>query len=536
MGSLSIFLCFILGAFGAVNYSQGMIGRYESYMAGILRYTLTEIDGDALEECINSGKANASYDRVQKVLDRIKETHDIEFIYIVKPLNTGNEDNMMNVMAGATAYEKAHEKDSLVLLGQYTGDAYSPEVAENYLKGMKAGREEITYFSNTTEFGHDYTALVPIMNSKGEAVAILAVDISINEIGTVLTKYIISIVIVMCFLIGIFLTGLYKWLSKRVIVPISRIQVSAERFVESSHGQEDPDKIIFENPGIKSGDEVQALSEALVTMASDLKKYMKNLMLETKEKERIGAELGVATHIQSSMLPCIFPAFPDRDEFDIYATMTPAKEVGGDFYDFFMVDDRHLAIVMADVSGKGVPAALFMVIGKTLIKDHTVPGRNLGEVFTEVNNILCESNDNGMFITAFEGVLDLVTGEFRYVNAGHEKPFIYRKGKGYEEYKTRAGFVLAGMENIKYKEQVIQLEAGDRIFQYTDGVTEATDMDKQLYGMDRLNSVLNLKCAECSPEETLRLVKADIDAFVGGADQFDDITMLCLEYVRKMEE
>ena len=319
-------------------------------------------------------------------------------------------------------------------------------------------------------------------------------------------------------------------------MPISRIQISAERFVESSHGQDDPDKIIFENPGIKSGDEVQALSEALVTMASDLKKYMKNLMLETKEKERIGAELGVATHIQSSMLPCIFPAFPDRDEFDIYATMTPAKEVGGDFYDFFMVDDRHLAIVMADVSGKGVPAALFMVIGKILIKDHTVPGRNLGEVFTEVNNILCESNDNGMFITAFEGVLDLVTGEFRYVNAGHEKPFIYRKGKGYEEYKTRAGFVLAGMENIKYKEQVIQLEAGDRIFQYTDGVTEATDMDKQLYGMDRLNSVLNLKCAECSPEETLRLVKADIDAFVGGADQFDDITMLCLEYVRKMEE
>ena len=536
VGSLSIFLCFILGAFGAVNYSQGMIGRYESYMAGILRYTLTEIDGDALEECINSSKANASYDRVQKVLDRIKETHDIEFIYIVKPLNNGSEDNMMNVMAGATAYEKAHEKDSLVLLGQYTGDAYSPEVAENYLKGMKAGGEEITYFSNTTEFGHDYTALVPIMNSKGEAVAILAVDISINEIGTVLTKYIISIVIVMCILIGIFLTGLYKWLSKRVIVPISRIQVSAERFVESSHGQEDPDKIIFENPGIKSGDEVQALSEALVTMASDLKKYMKNLMLETKEKERIGAELGVATHIQSSMLPCIFPAFPDRDEFDIYATMTPAKEVGGDFYDFFMVDDRHLAIVMADVSGKGVPAALFMVIGKTLIKDHTVPGRNLGEVFTEVNNILCESNDNGMFITAFEGVLDLVTGEFRYVNAGHEKPFIYRKGKGYEEYKTRAGFVLAGMENIKYKEQVIQLEAGDRIFQYTDGITEATDSDKQLYGMDRLNSVLNLKCAECSPEETLRLVKADIDAFVGGADQFDDITMLCLEYVRKMEE
>ena len=235
------------------------------------------------------------------------------------------------------------------------------------------------------------------------------------------------------------------------------------------------------------------------------------------------------------MLPCIFPAFPDRDEIDIYATMTPAKEVGGDFYDFFMVDERHLAIVMADVSGKGVPAALFMVIGKTLIKDHTQLGRDLGEVFTEVNNILCESNDNGMFITAFEGVLDLVTGEFRYVNAGHEMPFIYRKDGKYEAFKIRPGFVLAGMENIKYKEQKIQLNVGDKIFQYTDGVTEATDINDCLYGMDRLNSILNEKCINADPQETLKFVKSDIDTFVGNREQFDDITMLCLEYLKEME-
>lgn len=176
-----------------------------------------------------------------------------------------------------------------------------------------------------------------------------------------------------------------------------------------------------------------------------------------------------------------------------------------------------------------------MVIGKTLIKDHTKPGRDLGEVFTEVNNILCESNDNGMFITAFEGVLDLVTGEFRYVNAGHEKPFIYRKGKGYEAYKIRPGFVLAGMENIRYKEQMIQLDIGDKVFQYTDGVTEAMNKDNQLYGMDRLHHILNQQCQTCSPEKTLELVKADIDAFAGDNNQFDDITMLCLEYTKKME-
>lgn len=247
------------------------------------------------------------------------------------------------------------------------------------------------------------------------------------------------------------------------------------------------------------------------------------------------AELNVATNIQKSMLPCIFPAFPDREEFDVFATMDPAKEVGGDFYDFFMVDDSHLAVVVADVSGKGIPAALFMVIGKTLIKDHTQPGRDLGEVFTQVNSLLCESNSEGLFITAFEGVLDLVTGEFRYVNAGHEIPFLCKKGGTFEPYKIRAGFVLAGMEGIRYRCGSMQLEPGDRIFQYTDGVTEATNKANELYGMERLQSVL-CKNVSLAPVQLLSEIKADIDAFVGDAPQFDDITMLCLEYRERMSD
>lgn len=250
---------------------------------------------------------------------------------------------------------------------------------------------------------------------------------------------------------------------------------------------------------------------------------------------RTAAELNVATNIQKSMLPCIFPAFPDRKEFDIFATMDPAKEVGGDFYDFFMVDDRHLAIVMADVSGKGVPAALFMVIGKTLIKDHTTPGRDLGAVFSAVNNLLCEANSEGLFITAFEGVLDLVTGEFNFVNAGHEIPYICKAGGDFEAYKIRPGFVLAGMEDMRYKAGSITLDVGDKIFQYTDGVTEATNANNELYGMDRLGTILN-KIKTGTPHEILPEIKKDIDEFVGDAPQFDDITMLCLEYKAKMKE
>ena len=253
---------------------------------------------------------------------------------------------------------------------------------------------------------------------------------------------------------------------------------------------------------------------------------------KAKRSSRIETELNLATKIQADLLPSVFPAFPDRKEIDLYATMTPAKEVGGDFYDFFLVDEDHLAVVMADVSGKGVPAALFMVIAKTLIKDHTVPGMDLGDIFAKVNDLLCESNREGLFVTAFEGVLDLRTGEFRFVNAGHEMPFLCQNGEGFKPYPIKAAFVLAGMEKVRYRSGVIQLEVGDKLFQYTDGVTEATDSKNELYGMERLEAVLT-KNASLSPTDLLPAVKADIDAFVGKAPQFDDITMLCFEYKAK---
>jgi sigma-B regulation protein RsbU (phosphoserine phosphatase) len=252
-------------------------------------------------------------------------------------------------------------------------------------------------------------------------------------------------------------------LNKTMVSPIKRMASAAKEYIntKTDTGTESSSISALK---VKTGDELEQLCVSLKTMEQDINAHIENLRTVTAEKERIGAELDVAKHIQASMLPCIFPAFPERKEIDIYATMEPAKEVGGDFYDFFMVDDTHLAIVMADVSGKGVPAALFMVIGKTLIKDHTTPGRDLGKVFTEVNQLLCESNSEDLFITAFEGVLDLVTGEFVYVNAGHEMPFICKVGANFEPQRIRAGFVLAGMEGMKYRAGSMMLEPGDKIF------------------------------------------------------------------------
>ncbi len=275
------------------------------------------------------------------------------------------------------------------------------------------------------------------------------------------------------------------------------------------------------------------ISAVCSTLANRTHRLLERQVKDSMEKQRIASELDVATHIQTSMLPCIFPAFPDHREFDVYASMTPAREVGGDFYDFFMVDEKNLAIVMADVSDKGVPAALFMVIGKTLIKDHTVPGADLGEVFTKVNKLLCESNSEGLFITAFEGVLNLETGEFRYVNAGHEMPYIYRKGEAFKPEKVRPGFVLAGMETVRYKSGSLMLDEGDKIFLYTDGVTEAADGDQQLFGAARLVQALNRVKNE-GAEGIIHGVQKDIAAFVCEADQSDDMTMLCLTFKSKL--
>jgi len=279
---------------------------------------------------------------------------------------------------------------------------------------------------------------------------------------------------------------------------------------------------------IHTRDEFGTLAAAFNKMTVELKEYINNLSHVTAEKERIGAELNIATQIQSHMLPYIFPAFPDRAEFDIYAAMLPAREVGGDFYDFFLIDENKLAVVIADVSGKGVPAALFMVITKTLIKSNALSGKAPREVFETVNNLLCESNEAGMFVTAFMGILDIPSGIFTYVNAGHNPPLLKRVDGEFTWLPVRRGFVLAGMGDIFYKQDEIRLNPGDTVFLYTDGVTEAADGENNLFTATRLLTVSNAS-KDCEPKELLLSIKGEIDKFANSAEQADDITMLALK-------
>jgi len=310
----------------------------------------------------------------------------------------------------------------------------------------------------------------------------------------------------------------YYVISKLINTPIKRLTTDVSRIALGN---------LDTRIEINSKDELGQLAEAFNKMTSDLKKSIEEKAKERAEKERIGAELNVAASIQASMLPCIFPPFPDRKEFDLYASMLPAKEVGGDFYDFYFIDKNNLAVIIADVSGKGVPAALFMVITKTLIKNCSFC-KTPKNALESVNKKLCENNDADMFVTAFMGIYNISSGKFLYVNAGHNPPFVKKKGGGFEILETQPGFVLGWMENAEYKEMEITVGPDDIIYLYTDGVTEAMNSGKQLFGEQRLIAALNTG-KDFAPKELLSVVKREVDKFADGAQQADDITMLAIK-------
>ncbi len=282
----------------------------------------------------------------------------------------------------------------------------------------------------------------------------------------------------------------------------------------------------------RTNDEIQVLAESFEDISKKTKQYIEDITRITQEKERISTELELARKIQADMLPYIYPAFPERPEFDIYATMNPAREVGGDFYDYFLIDSDHLGIVIADVSGKGVPAALFMMMSKILINNFAMMGGSPAKVLEQTNETICKNNEEDMFVTAWFGILEISTGRITAANAGHEFPIVRKADGTYELIKDRHGFVLGGLEGMKYKDYEIVLEKGGMIFLYTDGVPEATNTENELFGIDRMMETLN-HGGTFGPVETLSEVRDAVSLFVGEADQFDDLTMVALSWQGK---
>jgi sigma-B regulation protein RsbU (phosphoserine phosphatase) len=377
------------------------------------------------------------------------------------------------------------------------------------------------------EFGWLCTALVPVYDEYGIPVAMVGVDIDMNQVHSESLRFLLNIIVLVFLLTALCIFVSIKLVNHVAVKPLELLTKATTSFGKGDDHL-DMDDVI--DVGIKSHDEIHDLYNEIRAMQRRIVNYTDDLQRYTAEKARISTELNLATQIQDAMLKTTFPAFPDRSDFSIFASMDPAKEVGGDFYDFFLIDDNHLALLIADVSGKGVPAALFMMSSMILLKTRLMTEDNPAEVMRSVNEELCSNNVTKMFVTVWIGILDLRNGKMVCSNAGHEYPAKRTSDGQFQIVKDRHCPVLGAMEDIEYSDYILTLGKGDTIFVYTDGVPEADNPQGEFYGTDRMIDILNTNAQDASPEDIIHSVRKDVDRFASGSEQFDDITMLCLKY------
>ena len=416
-----------------------------------------------------------------------------------------------------------------------TWDNLKPNQTDAFVNGAKVGHLDKMYgvesmpaiCDEIESYGYRCTAGAKVFDVGGFPVFVFF-DSDMNRVADVSKTFLwqYCLLLLLVGILGAVLMTLY--LKRGVVKPINQLAEAAMAYSRDKLLDRDSGNH-FEALDIRTGDELEQLSMTMKDMEADIANYVTNLTRATAEKERMNTELNVASSIQEGMIPHIFPPFPEHREFDIHALMDTAKEVGGDFYDYFLIDEDHLGIVMADVSGKGIPAALFMMASMIMIQNVAKSGLSSpAEILMRVNDNICASNAQEMFVTVWFGILEIDSGKLTASNAGHEYPALMHDGV-FSLFKDKHGFVIGGMAGMPYTDYEIQLSPGDKLFQYTDGVTEATNAELELFGTDRMIDTLNELREKKTNEIILGMHKA-VDDFVGEAPQFDDITMLCLEY------
>ena len=447
-------------------------------------------------------------------VDQIKESYNAKFLYCVQPNEEFN--TQFFLFSAATSEEKrGTEGEEVYPLG------YTKGMTDKQRASMMDAEENLSNFTDVDGYIDYYSYLgnlngqpvfIGLTTTETELMNTLQKHTATNSLAAMGYQIILAII---CSIGILFI----------VLKPLKKVQSSIRRYKNTK----DSGSVTAELQEIRSRNEIGELSSDVIDLAHEIDDYVDKIQHITAEKERIGTELALAEAIQAAMLPREFPPFPDRHEFDIYAVMDPAREVGGDFYDFSLIDDDHLCLVMADVSGKGIPGALFMMISTTILRNNTLMGLSPAQILEATNEALSTNNEAEMFVTVWIGILEISTGKLTAANAGHEYPTIKKPGGKYELIKDKHGFVVGGMEGLKYTEYEMRLEPGTSIFVYTDGVPEATNKDDVLFGTDRMIDALNIE-PDASPEKILANVRSSIDEFVQDAEQFDDLTMLCIQY------
>ena len=509
MFMLALVLILGIGAAVASIFWEQDLQMYSDFAFSYTRMAADVIDGDRIQGYIETGETDGYYDEIKRMLDGMAGSAGLRYLYVVIP----QENGLLYVWDA----QPEHSSRPLLDLWEYSSD-YPRNAAEDaYNEGEEQFR---AYRYKDMDLA---TAISPLKDSEGNTVAIVAADMLIPRIREGITKVLANVVAAVCVIMALAMAIYYYSVRRQIIRPLETLKEAVSGLVENLDRKESV-KI-----DIHTGDEIETVARSIEEMDEKLRSYIDENSRITAEKERVNTELALATRIQADMLPNIFPAFPERTDFNIYACMTPAKEVGGDFYDFFFVDHDHMALVMADVSGKGVPAAMFMMMVKSMIQTQVMSGHSPKEVLENVNQLICSNNKEDMFISVWIGIVDLKSGILTASNAGHEYPVFKKPDGAFEIVKDKHGFVIGGVEGMKYTEYELLMEPGAKLFVYTDGVPEATDRHFDLFGMDRTLTALN-SAADGDAEYILHAVEDAVADFVGKAEQFDDLTMLCFEF------
>ncbi len=503
-------------AIGYTVFTDVTTRQYETSAHYTANTIANLIDGDTLEQYLQTGEKDENYRSTESTLQTIVDNSGSVVIYVTQ-VNPEQKER-------TTIYAVVNSESGLdqYPLGHVT--RVSDEFLENYGEVVEGTAGDSSVSGHSEDLGDYITVMSPMYDSSGKLVAVCNVVKTLDFVVSGRTQFLKQLLIWALFLS--ILTGSINiiLLRKRIVMPLRTISDETVRFTskkqaETSHLAEQ----------LNMHNEIGDLAEAVDKMERIIIQDMTDIIKVTKERNRIGAELNIAKNIQSNVLPHICETFPGRSEIDLCAIMHPAREVGGDFYDCFFLDQNRFCMVIADVSDKGVPAALFMMNSKVLLKTSAMASGDPAEILARVNRILCENNESGMFITVWLGILDLSTGVIRASNAGHEYPMI-REGKNdFRILKDRHGLVLGAFEEAVYTNYEISLSPGDRLFLYTDGLAEASDPEKNQFGLDRMLQSLN-SCPELSPEGQVHQIMADVDRFVNDAPQFDDTTILALRY------
>ena len=502
-----------------VDYSAGTeteekVHLFQEHQPDIAIKYATEEQLNALPKEDQILYAEIAYSWLITHVNQIKRSYGIDYVFCVITQEPYTEQFFLFSAAEAGAVRGTEYENAYILGTTVT-------VSESQQEAMRNAKEDNKHLADAGDY-MDYYAY---MCDSGDQTVLIGLTYNLSWLKNSITNQTWQgtfFAVLFQILLSLLILGL---LSLFVLKPIKQMQKSIRVYKETKDS-----KTVRENLSeIHANNEVGQLAEDFSSLSEEIDEYLRNIEEISAEKEKISAELTLASRIQSGMIPSMFPPYPDRTEFDLYGSMDPALEVGGDFYDFFMVDDDHLCLVIADVSGKGIPAALFMMAAQISLSNKVRMGLTPGEALENSNMSFLKRTRNDMFVTIWLGILEISTGKLIASNAGHEYPIIKHAGGQYELYRDPHSFVVGGMEDVKYKEYEVQLEPGSMLFLYTDGVPEATNSHKEMFGTDRMLSVLN-KDVSASPEVAIRNITEAVDQFVGAAEQFDDLTMLCLEY------